>query len=766
MADIGLEEKYWSWPLTSLSQDAYYNVVNFDIDAPTYSFYGKKKRPTSFHYKKRKWYKAVFPLSYQIAFRWWEVSDVVYIDDFEWCNETECRYYVMLIHPTKRYKKVLTMNCDDCNIIKDLCWGDGLWYVDANWDLTDWAYTDSCYLDCACACWYNKFLITDFVRWTPIPIWPALVNTSTTWIQENIANGTVGIFYDEIQKTLPYAQVWHYIYVHGTNDTASCWQARQIVKIDRANVDRDYDILYVSSVWQYLSEDTDNNLTGKWAQYSIFPERWEVPVYTSCGWLNIIHSMNSERDTDLSESSEAFVTSSCNPFDIDSCIVSLSEFQWAINVLWDNGYSIYGWQSIDKFAFNANNISFLNEWLTTQVSFRNFLVYFGKRKIGVTVYNKTNEAFSYTLRNNLGIYSKYAYCEFENSLYFIGSDKTLYSVEIWADWQTYVLKLDDQSKQIRWDLDLLQKWDNVSLYADWQYLYIFINGKSDKSNFDNTKTKILKYNKHYQRWVQHHVCCGVISGKNENYFFGDTLYKQCWYKDCSNIYGWVPWQPNDWYWFDAYIEGIIWETESTNNEFTQFVNKQLTFAKVMLGKWVYTDGSTRFIVDSSYSWIKTQYNTSLVEHIEWIKWNNAVAQWDNYEIEQCVLDELAECNNAVRPCKDSNNILQSTNIECGCENDVEFDDNCICINDKSYSLSDIYPVYIALNHLKESYQFKFRIQSSNWDIMSFGGIYIGMINKNIAEHDFDNRDIINDWTECCNEWGYIDEYWNKDCKCA
>ena len=99
------ELKYWNGMLSSWTADGYSSVVNFDIVAPTYSWYGQKQRNTSFYYKKRAPYWTLNPIIKE-KYDWYMFTDAVTINEY-WCNEWECLQYIMAIHKWSWNMKIL-----------------------------------------------------------------------------------------------------------------------------------------------------------------------------------------------------------------------------------------------------------------------------------------------------------------------------------------------------------------------------------------------------------------------------------------------------------------------------------------------------------------------------------------------------------------------------------------------------------------------------------------------------------------------------------
>jgi hypothetical protein len=756
MSDVWTNSlKYWNGMLSQWTANGYYSVVNFDIVAPTYSWYGQKQRNTSFYYKKRKWYNDVLPLAYSIAYRDWDISDIVTLNDST-CSEWQCVNYIMLVNRRSGKMKILIQDCNDCEIIHDLCW-------------TNWLDVDFCD-ECFCDCQYDRFLKTDFVKWTPriVHEWSFPIY----WVQENWANGTVGYFYDSFFNWLiPSIQVWDWIYVYGSpNRTwdAVCGQARQVVWIERSTNPSDPSKYILNAVWTNLPDN-------KWInwEYAVYPERWDVLVYPTCDWLKTIHAIQWQRNLDthdVVENNIADVTTACSWFSWDTCIYWVNEYWRKINILWSKWYNIFWWLSYDKFNFSADNLNYVWEDKLSQVVFRNFLVQFGKDNMNVIVYNTDWVSFSYKLDGSLWIFSKTAFVTFQNSLYIIGSDKRMYAVDITSNWMNwYMLNLTDQSQQIKWDLELLQEWDEVNMSADGKHLYIFINNKSSIFNSSNTKTRILKYYRDYNRWVTHDICCAVINRHTNWYFLWDSLFVQ-YINETTAMYtpydciGYNPSAPWDWSYINAYIEAFIWENEDWQTQFTTLAYKQIKWLKILLWKGIYTDWASKVVVDYWNHWYKQQYVIDKFEHIDRIDKNNKLRQWEEITPDECALELLAECTNVVRPCQwqpDANREYQQGKW-CRPEA-ITTMDNCQCLDDVWFELSDVYNVFIDLQHLKKSELYKIKIMSTGWDEMVFGWMVAWVDTFDIATHDWENLDVLNNGDDCCVEWTFINE--NNPCWC-
>lgn len=799
MADIGNTNiKYWNWILSTGVNNWYSAVVNFDIEAPTYSHYGSKLRETSYYYKKRKWYNDILPIT--LTGREWEVTDMVEIPEWA-CLDAWGVRYIMLVNMGAGRMHILAQDInEDCDV----------WY-DKNGRNVTTEWLDPSASECFCSCQYDRFIIIDYVKWTP-RLLNSWTQTSVYGNQINIANGTVGAFFDD---TIPLSNgnIWDWIYTYGTagwENDAVCGMARQIVQ--RSNT-WDHDIstqhYLVNAPWSYiwvmpLSQTIDLNtrlqqaenelrnaivannqaqitaaknkiswlqdlldwengrVIAKEAHYSIYPEWWEVPMYQTCDWLKTIHTIYGKRTSTGSVSTdiEFNITTACGSFSGNVCTYSVNLFNNRINLLGSSWYNLYGWLGMDKMSFSVDNQNYVGADKQSQAVFRNFLVQFGRENMSVIVYNENWQSFNYKLDSSVGIWTPTSWITYQNSLYIIASDKRLYSCDIQANgsWG-YQLILTDQSQAILWELDLLSEWDDVNMSADGTHIYIFINNKSHRLNTNNTKTRILKFYKDYNKWVTHDICANVLKRHWNWYYFGDGLYR---------LWSTLEWDiryKKDWDgWFvNAYIEFFVWENEETQTNFTTLNRKQLQFIKILLGKWIYTDWNTKIVIDSHYNGFKQQYMVDKFEHIDWVNLNNQLRQGLNPEMPECMIDSLAECSNIVRECKWAQKPDEFVDKWCYYE-PVTYLDNCICLDDDTYELSDIYNVWLDTKHLEKSDLFRVRIISSWWDEMYFGWLIAWAAVFPYEDIWADMPWLINNWDDCCVEWKHIDR--NDLCWCS
>lgn len=735
-SDINNAKSYWNGKLAGKPNLLYNKFVNFDVVWPTYSHFWQRKKPTSFFLEKRKWY-----MNHVLTtrFEWWTVTDIVQLDESTCSGKKWYEFYYLINNANMKIIWAEIWDCDNFFTVYD---------------------------GCRCECQYDRFITTDFVRWIPRKLadtWLSNNRVSTTWKQVNSTwalplwyfTDSLNFNYDTNDNGIrngDYVYVW---WSPNTDWSAYCWQVRQVLNIWDFQWSDDDDDFRLSTPW---SNFAPSQTTATNATYSIFPEWGKVFMFATCEGIKIYHARNNtytQEWTQLVPSGTPYLTTVCDyTFWLNgtiNCVTSIQEYNDRINVMFDNGYNMFGWLAFDKMAMSLDNYNLVWPDKIISTVFRNFLLSFGKDSIYTLVYDANTQSNRwYPLRTNMGIWSKYAFTEFDNSFFFVASDRRLYALSIKADWEKYVLDLQDMSDIMKWDLEMLQDNDEVFLYADWQKLSIFINGRNNQDNTNTTKTKILNFNRDYGVWTEHHSSV-VISWIRHWYFIGKWLFTYCGDKDgWTTIY--TPWYIDSWHYFDAYVDSYIWEHEENGTDINMFTQKQINWIKVILGRWIYTNNNTVLEIDQNNSWYKAKYSVSNVESIEWIRNNNAIIAWTKSSIEpsRCILDNIDDYTTINRECIDSFESIQDKEVlHCGCPTETKkFDDYNICLDDKAYALSETYTIMFPLA-LMNSDLFRVRIYSKWGDRMVFGGMLIELEQQPINKWNADSMDVVvNDW--CCS----------------
>lgn len=298
--DINNPKTYWNWALAWQPNLVYNKFVNMDIVWPTYSHFGQRKKNTSFYLEKRKWYREFVDASYRWAQEWYFVTDMVTMWDPA-CSDAACYEYFFLKSKDGASMRIMWKPCSSCS------------------DFVQVYYWSTC------ACWYDKFVETDWARWVPryirsdVSADNFLAAISGTWVEFNktVSNITSWIFYDAGREIFFSSnneiQTWDYIFVYGAQNynTISCWLTRQILDI-RTDAEGTYDYMDMSNTWTGILAETWATGSYWWAHYSIFPEWGKVLMFASSNWIHIIHSPHSYIDIDWDPAWDPFVTTLCD----------------------------------------------------------------------------------------------------------------------------------------------------------------------------------------------------------------------------------------------------------------------------------------------------------------------------------------------------------------------------------------------------------------------------------------------------------------------
>lgn len=724
MAEV--QEVIWNGRLAGTPNSVYYDFINVEPAAPSFS---KRKRNSSFFLNKRKWYK-------RIAFGWegleqystWSVKDVQRISDVA-CGWGDCYNFFLLVNPSWDKMTVLFANCDNCD-------GEEPQFCQIEFTDDDGS-TKSEFRTCECAT--NKFVVTDFAKWKPRDLdgMGKLIWTDGVQINYSPNDNTPALWRFSWNNTFAWDQtvtLGDYLYVwksRNQDGDGYCGQVRQVLWYEQPAGEDNY--LRVSSPWLGFAVDQEEgpNLT-----FSVFPEWGKVLGFYTFDWLYLIHYVEQTED-----SCDSFVSLVCDygtSFTWSKkCASNIVEHLGRVNILFDNGYNAFGESSYNKFFITTDTQAYLGADKITTASFRNYLLSFGENTISTTVFD-WDSAFTTELSKNVGIWSNNAHTQFDNSFYFIGNDKRLHGLSIKSDWATFLLELTDMSDFIRWELDLIKDTDEVFITADGRRMIIFICW-SNGGSF-NSKTKMLIFDRDYNLWHKHYICCGAINGFAYDYYFGDWLYRYCWDKDCNGEY------------IESKITAFVGEEEPNGMEFMLFKRKKLNRAKVVLGRGIYTNENTQFTVTMYRNGNKFSYVVDDIENIERIDTNNKIAQDASIAPSECLVQDMWDCFVFDRPCIWSPFSLQDTapSSQCWClDEQVSYDDYCNCIDDKWYFLSEVYPLYVPLRDIRESDLYRVELRSGWGDQLSFWGFMLWVEQRDIDMHDPDKQD---EWinSDCCS----------------
>ncbi len=568
---------------------------------------------------------------------------------------------------------------------------------------------------------------------------------------------------------------WDYVYTYSVNWSCSsnrswiCWQINTVTGVSQDNPSR----LMVSNYWNWFEPwqidpvkraEVNQYYSLYWSidwlatsyyvawrepqiewynmNYMIFPEYWETFAYQNCTWIVAYHyhHYNDYCNT-------AVTTPFCN-------------FEWCF---WDwIMYTGRNWVSHAVYLNNTNsvilysdwgNLWYLWAWNTVWVrkntlwmtSFQNYIVYFGKQHIWAFYIDSEADKLTWTnryvakwniIRNNLWFWVNPnwrvdAYDEYDNSFYFLWSNKRIYALSIVPsnEW-VLVSKLDDMTddercKRIIWDLENIDNSDYVYIQADDDRFRVFINSSST-NNWVADKTKLLTYWKRYKFWTTDISCSVVVSKEKEwicwKYFIWDNLYDECWNFDYKS-------SP-----VEYMVEAYIWEDEIKKDWWDHSFNlKYLDYIKTQIGK-----PSKKLLWDSRLeitwykNWIQFKKIINWLFDNEYLKVIDDINNWLQAKPTQCMIDNLNDCEWFFEDCKwdttiqydvelwsqipDNNWLVKYCNWynhkqcfnSCACPKEKKIDDHCFCYDDKKYHIAPFANLLSMIQMKAEMYTVQLR----------------------------------------------------------
>ena len=376
------------------------------------------------------------------------------------------------------------------------------------------------------------------------------------------------------------------------------------------------------------------------------------------------------------------------------------------------------------------------------ISFRNFLVFFGKKEISTAVFNESGDtSFLYNLTNDIGIYNKWAASVFDNWLFFVWSDKRVY----WASINSagngiFDLQLEDITLNVMWHMDRLQEWDEVYMDSYSDRLYIFINWRHTTDSFYTGKTKILIYDKTYKQRLVHTLCWDVINWIRCGKFIWDDVYQYCW-----RDWDWDPWFGT---WYDAVATAVLYRNNQNSWQDSSWITLDM-FRRhkilnmiVLLARSRYS--SDTYIDVTKYDKIASRYQYQMKEDEITEMWND-IRNCNEPRIPKCLTSSLSKCANTNNDCEWSGHNCEVKENDC-CEKPRVFDDYCICYDDAGYEVSPIHKYKLTFN---ESYADYWKISLvSSWDnVAYFWGFMVGTETQSSFDADVDE---FSTW-ECVQE---------------
>ena len=611
MVDIAIKDnlkKYFNWILAWTPNAVYDEIVNWEVVRNTYD---RRKSSGSFMLKKRRWFKqATWVVS-------WTITDIAELTDrwVTWIyvySVTSTNFYV--------YKKIK-------------------WSCDALTQVDTWT---------RCTDMFAGFVKTSFVKWPKREIFTTGSSFDSTWdyivttpTYPQAFGNVAWVTYDWWATNWP--TQWDYIWAYDANNTTTIpSQVRQIIN-RVASWYNSRDTLIVSSP----REMSSSAATNTWAYYAIFPDWWDVLLYawqdtwymwaTSLNCVKIIHSpytIDAAWALNTTDTRTTIRNTIDKYWTTNRCVVSMVEHNDSVIIHFDNWHSIYGakpswvvsWYY--KFYHTVEEQFYFGKDITDLASFRSFAIWFWPDKISVStlrdVWWDTNlYAQSYNLRDNLWIRNNWARAQYDNSMYFLASDKRLYSITIKSDEDGYILDLQDQSAPFLWHLENIKEWDEIYMDITKNEIRIYhIVAWNDLDDLFVTKVIIFDKDYNFVHWWE--INWRITWSLNDYYMWWWALYFLCWNTDYAAEF------------YDSRISAFIWDNEENWTETNLFEKKSINRGKIILWNWIYNNWYTYVNCYSRSDWRKTIQRVNGIENITWLNLYETRATTGTFNTANCI----------------------------------------------------------------------------------------------------------------------------------
>ena len=683
---------YLNWLLGLNTNLIYHRFINNEIVKPSYSTI---KGKTTFSLYKRKAYR-----------------NILTQHQYTWRDFTDCT-------KTRRGK----------------CWTEwrDLYFYWVSPDWTAWvifkAYQDAswrinCIVDittpfCTCECGNNQFQKTTRARGIKKVSW-------YNWSIVRVNLGTeaepnyVQRFVDDDWQTFT---VWDYLYIKCWNSTALASAYNQVRTIATTNPDWTIS-LNAPFTWIIAPNELDG------IEFEVYSEYGEVVLYPTCAGMMMLDPTN--QHTSLV----------CWTSSVNSCIKSIIQNNWNILYLNSNGFLTYSqWWTNNLYFQSAQTLSLWPNVLWVANLKRN-IIYFGNdftwvvypqtAQDGTTYYNQ------YSLSDTVWVRSPMSYYIDNEAMLMFANNKRLYTVTLVANWWSYELKLEDISDLFKWDLDLIDYWDEVYISKYNNEIRLHIIWKSIENLWG--RTKMLIFDQDYKLYHIHTVCCSEVTKTCWDLFLWDWVFARCWFEDC-----WFPDENNNTIWtqfYDQVIEIFVWSNESNWTGVDLLRPKKVEYIKTSLWPSIITD-STMINYTQYRDCYMSEYSIRDFKTCSIDNWNK-IAQWLEIEPDECMIDDLKECHNLARQCKG----IEPQQEERVCKCPAEYKQNqdyCVCYKDNAYFLSPVHDI-VTKPKPKRSKLVKVQWIAQNWDALYFEWMVMRIALMNYDD-DYTNNLVENE--KCC-----------------
>lgn len=767
MAQQDKTDWYWNGVLAGGAvNNLYYDLINVDV---VHVPYATTHRNTSFFLKTRPGYVAAESWINWYWTSWWDVTDIKIIWKNDDCTKQNGTVYVM----GKKWKNkaIFVWKIENWCVYYETDWNNDPM---AFFNCTDWCSGECPDMTTEWYCWDRKLFTTNYVKW-PRKKWTELaVPTGSTtvsdiwiltWIQMNkYVNWTsVWLFTDEYVESWDYAftstmfKPWNFILVYESwtaEEDWAAWQVRLIIwKDDSDWIDR----VMVSEPWLWLkvawTTDWDPDPeTWKHVSYAVFEDWGEVIWFTA---NNKIYLMPNDEDCDVISPYNQYA------WENTSNIIWVADASDKIFVLTENWYIHYcsEWSIwwYNKFFIQDDMFAWVDK--TSITSFRDAVITFGRRHIGVWIPDTQWEFWTmYNQSTSVGIWSKYAFWEYDWDLVFVSNDKRL--MALWPASATgrYMFQFQDVGWQIlNSKLSTMLDTDEVFIWTDGNNLRVFVQTKAipyvdthyhtieeaDRNlEWDNTMTHIYKYDTLFSVWTEDHVPF-LLSWATEWVTFGeDWLYVRRYSKNKypNNPGCDVQWTDSHTKWpYESRINAYLIENEAdwsgASNSWLANRPKLYNTAKLnrlltTLWPWIYSN-NTKIKITTYSKWIWYTYEFPISG--DWNDWVWLITDyylWESLTPEQeekieCMLSTLQDWQIQYQAKCTDKKLHYHTEVQktpwCDTYREFLIQDHWVCINDKLYELAPTMPLTTTLwENQPYATQIKLELIWGVGDIICFG----------------------------------------------
>ena len=720
MANIDWTDMRWNGKLSWAVDLLYYDKVNVDVTHPPYSW---RDRNSSFFFRTRKWYQAEWDIERYLYNKYSnkerEIKDVKILWD-DTCTKNNWKVYYLCVSMDWLEKEVIIQDIIDWCLDRDYTHIKWIWKQARRW----------------CTCWDDRLFITTYVKWDPYKF---LINTSDeedysdssdTWVQINRNEWWVVRWYMSDTSVISWeykysAPIWWYLVAYSStneDDSWFCWQVRIIIWISPS-----WEIM-LNAPWLWFRDILDDKWEVRWwwISYKVFTDYGDVIWFTSYWWVELI--VNPDKIASWER-----VLKMC---DFNGwgwwCIISSTSDTNRVYFLYENGYIHYWWVGMNKFFSTVDDTIYAWVDKTSIVTYRDMILAFWKRNISVWVWDSTWQyAQMYRQSSSIWLKNRYAYWEYNWDMLFVSNDNRLLALQFESNVWAHMLNFEDVWAYANPFIKAMLPTDEAYLWVDNNQLRIFINSMSDiDRDTDNSRTTILKYDTIFQTWTVDELKYFLIRWCYEWLYYWDSVYVRNWWEDLQFVV-----ETNDYIEreYTVNISAYLLENESNgmSNEYGSadlFHLAALQKLIILLWTWRYTDDLTKLRITERRWWWGRQYEINCLENNDWVKmiwyaYNSEQLDEEFIKKKQCVLDSLNDGSKQPRvKCSEWHKIQDPIKQTPWCEfdQDAQFWEHNVCINDEIYELAPTMPLTINLWD-QENYNSGIKVEliSQNWDVINF-----------------------------------------------